>query len=92
LNIPTGFSPNGDGVNDYFFIENIERYPNALFKVFNRWGNLVYEKQNYDNSWNGDSNSKIITIGEVLTNGTYFYVLDLANDEDPIQGYIILRR
>ena len=92
LNIPTGFSPNGDGVNDYFFIENIERYPNAVLKVFNRWGNLVYEKKNYDNSWNGDSNSKIITIGEVLTNGTYFYVLDLANDEDPTQGYIILRR
>jgi len=92
LNIPSGFSPNGDGVNDYFYIENIERYPNAELKVFNRWGNLVYEKKNYDNSWNGNSNSKIITIGEVLPNGTYFYVLDLANDEDPIQGYIILRR
>jgi len=90
--IPTGFSPNGDGFNDYFVITDIDQYPNANLRIFNRWGNLVYEMDRYDNTWNGFSNVEKIKIGEVLPNGTYYYILDLKNDEKPLNGFVVIRR
>ncbi len=92
LFIPTGFSPNGDGVNDYFVISDVARYPDAVLKIFNRWGDVVYEKDHYDNSWNGFSNSDRIKIGQVLPNGTYYYVFVPGNNESTKAGYVILRR
>src|SRR5690606_18045858 len=50
LELPSGFSPNGDGYNDGYFIRGIERYPENTFIVFNRWGNEVYRKDDYQNS------------------------------------------
>jgi len=51
---PDAFSPNDDGSNDYFKVLCIEKYPNAKFEVYNRWGNLLYEQENYGNQdrWN----------------------------------------
>ncbi len=92
LFIPEGFSPNGDGVNDYFVISNIERYPDAVLKIFNRWGDLVYKKINYDNSWNGFSNTDFVRMGDELPEGTYFYVFDSGKDEGSQTGYIVMRK
>ncbi len=92
ISIPNGFSPNGDNFNDYFVIDNIGRYPEANLKIFNRWGQLVYEKERYDNSWNGLSNSDLIRLGEDLPDGTYFYILDLGNGDKPLNGFVVLRR
>jgi gliding motility-associated-like protein len=92
LFIPGGFSPNGDGVNDYFVISDINRYPDAVLKIFNRWGDLVYTKEHYDNSWNGFSNTDMVRLGDTLPNGTYFYVFEPGNGEDGKSGYVILRR
>jgi gliding motility-associated-like protein len=92
LFIPGGFSPNNDGVNDYFVISDIAHYPDAVLKIFNRWGDLVYTKEHYDNSWNGFSNTDMIRMGEVLPNGTYYYVFDPGNGDDGKAGYVILRR
>ena len=90
--VPTGFSPNNDGFNDNYVISYIDQFPNANLKIFNRWGTLVYEMNSYDNSWTGLSNVDKIGIGEVLPNGTYYYILDLGNDEKPLNGYVIIRR
>lgn len=81
LTIYNEFSPNNDGKNDYFKIECIENYPNNTLRIYNRWGQLVYEKSGYDNSWNGLSNRKsgMIKKGEVLPKGTYFYNLGGCN-------------
>lgn len=92
VEVPSGFSPNGDGSNDYYVIPYIDRFPNAVLKIFSRWGALVYEKKNYDNSWDGLSNIGTIKIGEALPNGTYYYVLDLANDTKPLNGFVVIRR
>jgi gliding motility-associated-like protein len=92
LVIPNGFSPNGDGFNDFFVISNLGRYPNAILRIYNRWGNLVYEKERYDNTWNGFSNVDMISLGEVLPDGTYFYVLDPNNGENGFTGFVVLRR
>ncbi|PLX07271.1 MAG: hypothetical protein C0596_11700, partial [Marinilabiliales bacterium] len=76
------FTPNNDGINDFFVIDNIELYPDNELVVLNRWGNEVYTKQSYDNSWNGSS----------LSEGTYFYILTVKMCEEykTINGYITI--
>jgi gliding motility-associated-like protein len=92
FNIPQGFSPNGDGVNDEFVIRGISRYPNNKLTIINRWGNVVYEKDSYDNTWNGKSTQGIRFGGDELPDGTYFYILDLGNGEKPYKGYIYISK
>ncbi|MBL7928762.1 MAG: gliding motility-associated C-terminal domain-containing protein [Bacteroidia bacterium] len=91
LIIPSGYSPNNDGVNDGFVIVGIEKYPNNKIWIYNRWGNLVYKASGYNNDWSGYSNVSGIYIGKKVPAGTYFYVLDLGDDKKPRQGYIVLR-
>ena len=56
LELPSGFSPNGDGKNDGYEIRGVNQYPDNMFRVFNRWGNLVYEREDYtSNDWVGQN-------------------------------------
>ncbi|HRH39101.1 MAG TPA: gliding motility-associated C-terminal domain-containing protein, partial [Flavobacteriales bacterium] len=87
LDLPTGFTPNGDGYNDHFIIHGVESYPASLFTVFNRWGNIVYERLNYKNDWSGENSS-----GEMLPNGTYFVIFNINNGERTLETYVDLRR
>ena len=90
--IPEGFSPNGDGINDVFFIRGIQIYTNNTFTIFNRWGNKVYDTNNYQNTWAGNATTGVRIGGDELPVGTYFYVLDL-NDGTPVyKGTIYLNR
>jgi gliding motility-associated-like protein/uncharacterized repeat protein (TIGR01451 family) len=91
--IPEGFSPNGDGINDFFVIDGLERYPNNKLTIFNRWGNIVFEGAPYTNNFDGTSNRGLRVGGDELPSGTYFYILDLGvKDIEPIRGYIYLAR
>jgi uncharacterized repeat protein (TIGR01451 family)/gliding motility-associated-like protein len=99
--IPDGFSPNGDGVGDYFRITCIDRYPNAKIEIFNRWGNMVYSKENYGNIdvwgeteawWDGRSQHRWNLSDDLLPVGTYFYVLRLNDTAEPLTGSIFLNR
>ena len=92
FNIPQGFSPNGDGVNDVFVIRGISKYPNNKLTIINRWGNVVFEKDNYDNTWDGKSTQGIRFGGDELPDGTYFYILDLGNNEKPYKGFIYISK
>ena len=90
LFIPDGFSPNGDGNHDYFVVECIENlYPSARLIIFNRWGNLIYEKENYGNTsvwgtteayWDGRSQHGWTIGNEKVPVGTYMYVLILDKE------------
>jgi gliding motility-associated-like protein len=80
------FSPNGDGVNDTWNIQNIEEYPNCTVKLFNQWGNLVFESTGYSKSWDGTSD------GKEVDSAVYYYVIDLKNGKNPISGSITLMR
>ena len=91
LRIPNAFSPNGDGVNEVFYIENIGSYPQNALQIFNRWGNKVYEQSPYNNEWDGTSQFGAM-FGEKLPESTYYYVLDLGDDKESHTGYIFLRR
>ncbi len=80
-------TPNGDSINDTWMILNIERFPNAIVKVYNRWGNEVFSAKNYSNNWNGTSDSG----GGTLPTGSYFYQIDQLGDENVIlHGWIYL--
>ena len=84
FDIPSGFSPNGDGANDTFEIIALSRYESRELQIYNRWGQNVYTNLNYDNSWDGT------TDGVELIDDTYFYVLLLDNKE--YTGYVVIRR
>jgi len=85
LRVLNGFSPNRDNKNDTFTIEGIENYPNHVLYVYNRWGNLVMERRNYRNDWEGTWE------GTDLPDGVYFYLLDTGEGES-LSGYILLHR
>ena len=83
--IYSGFSPNGDGVNDYLTILGLDQVEDYELMVFNRWGNQVFGSTDYRNDWDGTWN------GEVLPDGTYFFILE-TNDERTTSGYIQIQR
>ncbi|MBS2213785.1 gliding motility-associated C-terminal domain-containing protein [Carboxylicivirga mesophila] len=108
LLIPNAFSPNGDGFNDEFVISQFKSEPTeSKLEVFNRWGTLVYRskgKKYTDNFWDGKSNAGMVSLGEDLPSGTYFYIFKVdisVVDEDTgssktvskeYTGFIELRR
>jgi gliding motility-associated-like protein len=79
--IPEGFSPNGDGKNDLFVINGLEEFPGSSVQIFNRWGQVVFESNNYQNNWDGKD----------VVDGTYFYVLKLSSGEDMTGSLILVR-
>jgi len=80
------FSPNNDGINDYFHIGNIQKYPDCRLEVFTRTGQLVYAKTGYDNSWDGTN------YGDKLPETTYYYTLDLGGDAPVLFGHVTIVR
>ncbi len=99
--IPTGFSPNGDGIQDTWRITCLDKYPDARIEVFNRWGNRVFEKDKYGNSdvhgrtdawWDGYSTNKGTFGNSILPAGTYYYILYLMEGQEPISGFVFLNR
>lgn len=90
--IPDGFSPNGDEINDLFVMRGILSYPNNTFRIYNRWGNLVFEARPYQNTWNGKSTFGLRVGGDDLPEGTYFYLLNLGDGLQVIKGTIYLKR
>jgi gliding motility-associated-like protein/uncharacterized repeat protein (TIGR01451 family) len=87
------FSPNGDGVNDFFKIDCIAQYPNNVLQVYNRWGTIVFESRSYKNDWDGTPNGRAIVQKEdQLPAGTYYYVLDLGDGSEPRTDWLYLNR
>jgi gliding motility-associated-like protein len=86
-------SPNGDNKNDAWIIKNIELLQDTRFNhvaIFNRWGDAVFEVDNYDNL-NKQFNGRTKNGGE-LPSGTYFYKIDFASGRKSLTGYISLKR
>jgi len=93
--IPDGFSPNGDGVNEDFFIRNlIEKYPNFKLEIYNRYGNIVYKGNRFTPNWDGTTNEGGLKLGNsLLPTGVYFYILEFNDGvRDPKQGRVYLNR
>ena len=91
LEIPEGFSPNGDNTNDTWVIPGVSEFPENTITVFNRWGAKVYAKSPYDNSWDGTCNENAIG-GNLLPEGTYFYVFTTGPNGETKNGYVYIKR
>lgn len=84
-------TPNGDGQNDFLVIEGLERSPNNTLQIFNRYGVLVYKKDNYTNEFNGRANvSRVIDKDAGLPAGIYFYIIALNDLRQKHQGYMYI--
>jgi hypothetical protein len=115
--IPNGFSPNDDGINEYFTITLYgedsngvyreqafeSKFPNAKVEIFNRWGNLVFVKENFGNInhwgdpslawWDGRSNKGLTVGNDKLPAATYFYILYFnEGTREPKAGSLFLNR
>ena len=80
-------TPDADGVNDVWRITNIDFYEDATIHVFNRWGHEVYTVTNYQNNWDGRTNN-----GDILPDGTYYYVIRFATSDKYYSGAITILR
>jgi gliding motility-associated-like protein len=88
VKLPNGFTPNGDGFNDFYVITGIQGYEGNQINIFNRWGSLVYSAKEYQNNWDGTSND-----GNLLPDGTYFIVVNLNKEGyENVQSYIDIKR
>ena len=90
--IRTGVSPNGDGANDTWIIEGIEKFPANNVKLFDKWGDKIYEKDGYNNEWYGEGPN-----GSLLPDGTYYYLVKLnseyiASGKDVYTGAVLIKR
>jgi gliding motility-associated-like protein len=94
LSIPNTFSPNLDGVNDFYFVKNLNNRQSGAIKIYNRWGNLVFENASFHNCsednvlscWFGNN-----TNGQPVAEGVYFYEL-VVDNKDVYTGSISLFR
>lgn len=84
--IYNAFSPNGDGINDVFFIGNIKRFPENKLEVYNRNGKLVFQAARYANDWDGKIE------GTELPAATYYVVLNLGEGNGKAQGAVTIIR
>ncbi|MCT4581160.1 MAG: gliding motility-associated C-terminal domain-containing protein [Flavobacteriales bacterium] len=89
LFIPNGFSPDNDGINDFFVIDNLDLYENNELIIFNRWGSEIYTASPYENNWNGVSNSTDLFLqGKKIDDGTYYYILKLSDELPIMKGFL----
>ena len=92
-----GFSPNGDGINDFWKIDGIEQYPDNRVTVYNRWGDRIFEIKQYDNQsrvFNGTANQMIRLGAGVLPAGTYFFTIQYRDNQETkkVEGFLVLKR
>ncbi|MFH1319889.1 MAG: gliding motility-associated C-terminal domain-containing protein [Bacteroidota bacterium] len=86
LNIPSSFTPNNDGTNDTWIIRGIELYPEIVVEIYNRWGSLMFSSKGYGEPWDG------IYYGEPVPSATYYYIIILDEDQEPITGTVTVVR
>ena len=83
IRIPNAFSPNGDGINDTWIIENLDIYDACHIQLFNRWGQEIRESRDLDFEWDGIYN------GKKLPTGPYLYVVNIF-EREPYVGIVTI--
>ncbi len=82
----SAFTPNGDGDNDIFYIGNIQKYPENILKIYNRYGQVIFTSAGYNNEWDGSYQ------GNAVPTGTYFYILDTGTSKGKYKGTVTIMR
>jgi gliding motility-associated-like protein len=86
LDIPSFFTPNGDGYNDYWVIGGLHMFPSAVVQIYDRFGKKIYEFRSGDLGWNGTY------LGNPVPSDTYWYAIRLQEDFKPIVGNVTIKR
>ncbi|MEO6229327.1 MAG: gliding motility-associated C-terminal domain-containing protein [Ferruginibacter sp.] len=84
--IPRAFSPNNDGLNDFWHIDALVVYPDAQIKIFDRYGKLVFESTGLLKDWNGNYKNS------AAPSGAYTYLIDLKNNRPVLKGWVMIVR
>lgn len=83
---PNTFTPNGDGINDYWDIKNLKLYEGSIIEIYSPQGQIVYRSVNYAKPWDGMLNGKQLPVG------TYYYVINSNSERRLLSGYVTLLR
>ncbi|WP_430810188.1 MULTISPECIES: gliding motility-associated C-terminal domain-containing protein [unclassified Carboxylicivirga] len=89
--LPEGFSPNGDGINDTFFVPDFTTYRGISISIADAWGSLVYQQDDYQNDWNGVANQGR-NKGQHVPAGTYYYCINIEGVSETITGFVYVAR
>ena len=82
--IPNTFTPNNDGIHDFWEIKYLFTYPGNRVQVFTRTGQLVFESKGYTKPWDGNMN------GKALPFDTYYYIIEPGSGRKPVTGYVTI--
>lgn len=92
---PQGISPNGDGKNDVLVFEGLlaKPIPNHI-SIFDRIGSLVYETENYQNNWGGETSkgTELFEKTGEVPDGTYYYILDFYDKRPTVKNFVYVLR
>ena len=77
ITIPTGFTPNGDGYNDTWVIDYMDRFPDCTVEIYNRWGEQLFRSVGYNTPWDGRYAGGLVPVG------TYYYAIELNDERFP---------
>jgi gliding motility-associated-like protein len=75
--IPNIITPNGDGINEFLEFKNLLYFKNNKLLIYNRWGTLLYQSDDYKNNWTGKD----------YVDGTYYFILDVPDKKRTIRGF-----
>jgi len=92
-----GFSPDGDGINEFWVIDGIENHPENTVTIYNRWGDAIFQISGYDNNANafrGEANKKTKMGAGRLPSGTYFFEIQIDGQTilKKTKGYVVIKR
>jgi gliding motility-associated-like protein len=91
ITVYNAVSVSEDGKNDYLQIQNIAQYPDNEVKIFNRWGDRVFQMKGYNNNDRDKRFNGLSDAGNVLPSGTYFYSINLGDGSAVTTGYLHLK-
>ncbi|MBM3444188.1 MAG: PKD domain-containing protein [Bacteroidetes bacterium] len=83
---PNTFTPNGDGINDFWEIKNLKLYDGSVLEIYSSQGQIVYRTVNYSRPWDGTMNGKPLPVG------TYYYVINSNSERRLLSGYVTILR
>jgi gliding motility-associated-like protein len=86
VTVPNTFTPNGDGINDYWNIQKLSTYPDCLLTIYSRDGQQVYKSVGYSKPWDGTYKNSPVP------NGTYYYIIDLNDGQPKLSGWVLVMR
>ena len=86
LEVPSGFTPDGDGTNETWVIENISDYEQRVVEIYDRFGHQIFRSEGYQTPWDGTYQ------GELLPVGTYYYLIILNGGETTRKGSVTILR